>query len=301
MRLREEGIESNTIHSTIYRLVERTEGKPVFELKGAIEYDLLVIDEYSMVNDRIGKDLESFGKKILVVGDIKQLPPIGDTWIPFGKSDYNLTKIMRQAADSNIVRVAYGCLSGKLPNYGTYKGVDTVVVAKDIKDEVLARADTIIVARNKTRHRINKLVRSELGFTDVYPQAGDKLICTKNKWDVVVDGQPLINGMTGTCMECKLFGGDSIGITFKPDHTDDLVFVEVLKGCFDPSYEIDYKRYDIYKYVEFDFGYAVTAHKCQGSTIDNVVIINEVLKPSTHPNWLYTAITRARRALILVC
>jgi exodeoxyribonuclease-5 len=57
---------------------------------------------------------------------------------------------------------------------------------------------------------------------------------------------------------------------------------------------------DSYGIQEFQFGYAITCHKSQGSEFDNVLLFNEVLNRKLHRNWLYTGITRAKEKLILV-
>ena len=70
---------ASTIHSLIYSLVSEKEGEPKFALdpeSDAATADLIVIDEVSMVDESLGRDLLSFGTKVLVLGDPFQLPPV---------------------------------------------------------------------------------------------------------------------------------------------------------------------------------------------------------------------------------
>src|SRR5215212_10851945 len=71
--------DASTIHSMIYRTRESDEGGPLFAINRsgpASHADLIVIDECSMVDAELGRDLLSFGKSVLVLGDPAQLPPV---------------------------------------------------------------------------------------------------------------------------------------------------------------------------------------------------------------------------------
>src|SRR6187549_1263116 len=70
---------ASTIHSLIYRTFESGEQQPSFELwddAPASKAKLIIIDECSMVDEELGRDLTSFGVPLLVLGDPAQLPPI---------------------------------------------------------------------------------------------------------------------------------------------------------------------------------------------------------------------------------
>ena len=69
--------------------------------------DLIVADEVSVLGRTMGEDLLSFNKPLLVLGDICQLPAIGDAgYFTSRKPDYHMTVIHRQAAGSPIIRLA---------------------------------------------------------------------------------------------------------------------------------------------------------------------------------------------------
>lgn len=100
------------------------DGQTHFELAeggSASSADLIVLDEVSMVNQQIAEDLRSFGKKILVMGDPGQLPPVaGAGAFTNREPDAFLAEIHRQAADSPIIRLATAARLGKPIRVGDY-------------------------------------------------------------------------------------------------------------------------------------------------------------------------------------
>ena len=111
--MRQKGcVGATTIHSLIYRpsRVEEEEGEPSFTIRHdapAADADLIIIDECSMVDEDLGRDLLTFGKPVLVLGDPAQLPPVkGGGYFTEGEPDFMLTEIHRQAADNPIIRLS---------------------------------------------------------------------------------------------------------------------------------------------------------------------------------------------------
>ncbi|MEO8669294.1 MAG: AAA family ATPase, partial [Bauldia sp.] len=98
---------AGTIHSLIYRMRGEDEDGPTFVLNddsAAGKAALIVIDECSMVDADIGRDLLSFGAPVLVLGDPAQLPPIaGGGFFTESEPDSMLTEVHRQAADDPII------------------------------------------------------------------------------------------------------------------------------------------------------------------------------------------------------
>ena len=87
----------------------------------AADARLIVLDEVSMVGDEMARDLMSFGKPILVLGDPGQLPPIkGEGAFTRDEPDVMLTEIHRQAAESAIIRVATMARKGEPIGFGVY-------------------------------------------------------------------------------------------------------------------------------------------------------------------------------------
>src|SRR3954469_6095078 len=108
---------ASTIHSLIYRTRESGAETPTFELFAdapASKAKLIVIDECSMVDAELGRDLKSFGVPLLVLGDPAQLPPIqGGGFFTDAKPDVMLTEVHRQARDNPIVRLSMDIREGK--------------------------------------------------------------------------------------------------------------------------------------------------------------------------------------------
>src|SRR6187402_3847470 len=108
---------ASTIHSLIYRARESGEEQPNFELwddAPASKAKLIVIDECSMVDAELGRDLMSFGVPVLVLGDPAQLPPIaGGGFFTDHEPDVMLTEVHRQAEYDPIVRMSMDVREGK--------------------------------------------------------------------------------------------------------------------------------------------------------------------------------------------
>jgi hypothetical protein len=128
--------DAGTLHSLIYTCTE-TEDGPLFELSGQsplAEAALLIVDECSMVDAKLGKDLLSFGKPILVLGDPEQLPPVhGAGFFTAAAPDVLLTDIQRQARDNPIIHMATTVREGgrlAVGNYGCSRIVNAVTLTE---------------------------------------------------------------------------------------------------------------------------------------------------------------------------
>ena len=174
---------ASTIHSLIYKARESGEETPSFELWNdapASKAKLIVIDECSMVDAELARDLMSFGVPLLVLGDPAQLPPIqGGGFFTDAKPDAMLTEVHRQAQDDPIVRLSMEIRAGNPLTQGQYG--ETQVVRRDALDpKRVLDADQVLVGRNVTRRAYNARLRERRGFADALPMAGDKLVCLRN-------------------------------------------------------------------------------------------------------------------------
>jgi len=277
--------------------------RPLFSLNLESEIrdcKLVVVDECSMVDERIGQDLMSFGVKILVLGDPAQLPPVkGTGFFTDCEPDYMLTDIHRQAKGDPIIELATKCRQNTLPDYGTY-GESRVMSPRDFKDSGAALAcDQIIVGRNATRHSWNSRMRHRLGYEGNMPLTGDRLVCLRNDHE-----RGLLNGGIWTCATDALWDKDAperclLEINSEDDDTDtDTLMVTAHSGYFRGEEIPWFDRKDA---QEFDYGYALTCHKSQGSQWDHVVVWDEsACFRKDRWRWLYTAVTRAAKKLDLV-
>ena len=291
---------ATTIHALIYRASEGAEGAPTFTLNAdgpASRAGLIVIDECSMVDAELARDLLSFGKPILVLGDPFQLPPVkGGGYFTDGAPDVMLTQIHRQAQDNPIIRLSEVVRSGGELKEGAY-GETRIIRRAAVDAAQVLGADQVLVGVNRTRRAYNLRMRDLNGFKEPLPVAGDRLVCLRNDRT-----KGLING---GLWRVETLGGvakDFVKMTLRSEDEGarSLVKVAVLKAFFEGTEgELAYplrRESD-----EFDYGYALTVHKAQGSQWDDVMLFDESFAFREHrARWLYTGLTRAARRLTVV-
>src|SRR5438034_5919862 len=160
---------ATTIHSLIYKARDSGQETPTFELwdeAPASKAKLIIIDECSMVDAELARDLMSFGVPLLVLGDPAQLPPIqGGGFFTGTKPDAMLTEVHRQAQDDPIVRLSMDIRAGKSLEEGQY-GETQVVRRANLDPKRVIGADQVLVGRNVTRRAYNARLRERRGFTD---------------------------------------------------------------------------------------------------------------------------------------
>lgn len=293
---------ARTIHGLIYiPEVNKKTGEVTFILNRAAspvnDAALLVIDECSMVDEQMARDLLSFKKPILVLGDPAQLPPVsGAGYFTEAKPDVMLTEIHRQAEDNPIVYLATQVRNGVFPDIGTYG--ESRVVQKVASHDAL-EADQILVGRNVTRDDMNVKMRKLLKMDPDEPEKGDRLICLKNdnKLGIFNGGMFTIEEIRDNSKKPTFF---DIMLNRDDERNGRAVIVKVHK-----SFLIKDTPKPVWKHLkdtqEFDYGYAITCHKSQGSQWDNVLIFDESwCFRDMWQRWLYTAITRASDKITLV-
>src|SRR5437588_9372920 len=142
---------ATTIHSLIYKPRDTNEETPSFDLWSdapASKAKLIIIDECSMVDAELARDLMSFRVPLLVLGDPAQLPPIqGGGFFTEAKPDSMLTEVHRQARDNPIVRLSMDIRAGDYLEPGRY-GESEVVRKADLDPERVLKADQVLVGRN---------------------------------------------------------------------------------------------------------------------------------------------------------
>ena len=295
---------ASTIHSLIYRARESGEEIPSFDLwdeAPASKAELIIIDECSMVDAELGRDLLSFGVPVLVLGDPAQLPPVQNGANAGGfftehEPDVMLTEVHRQAQDDPIVRLSMDIRAGESIEPGRY-GETEVVRKNDLDPRRVLEADQVLVGRNVTRRSYNTRMRARRGFTDAFPEAGDKLVCLRNNRK-----KGLFNGSLWSVKERGARKTGIMTMRLLPDDETAArgVKVSVRPECFSGGIEqIDWARRK--PYDEFDYGYVLTVHKAQGSQWDDVVLFDESFAfPDSRERWLYTGVTRAAKRLTVV-
>lgn len=304
--------EASTVHSAIYKVDEDEESdEPRFILNPdctVATAGLVVLDECSMISEDLGKDLLSFGTKVLVLGDPAQLPPVrGEGFFTAHEPDVMLTEIHRQAADNPIIDLATKVRLGERLVAGTY-GESRVISRAEVREETILGADQVLVGRNRTREGMNRWFRKKLGRASDIPVVGDRLVCLRNDKEKrvlngelfdVVDAPPLVPGQApprrrkdSAAVDLWVKSEESTAARPKDVRVRREFFVG---GADDLSWQ------DRRGYIEMTFGWALTAHKAQGSQWSNVLVRDESEAFREHRrNWLYTAITRAAERVTVV-
>ena len=282
------GKEATTIHRLFYRLIEKkidpqTKKRVlVFEkLRRNLEGEVILLNECSMINGEMATDLLRSGAKIVAVGDPAQLPPVVGR-PAFDRADVMLKEVHRQASESGILRQAT-----KVRTSSLYKNDgEEFSIARRLTDDMLDAADMILCWKNTTRHQANYRLRQIKGFAG-HPKAGEPVMCLKNN-----PMYGVFNGAVYRLAEDVL-----------PNHRDITIIdldgdtMSIPQAAWIEPNE-DMHKYDSEIPTGFQFGYAMTVHKSQGSEWNNVCLFDECRGDIRRP-WLYTAITRASARIIV--
>ena len=266
---------ASTIHSLIYRARESGEEIPSFDLwdeAPASKAELIVIDECSMVDAELGRDLLSFGVPLLVLGDPAQLPPIqGGGFFTEAEPDAMLTEVHRQAADNPIIRLSMDIRAGEYLEPGRY-GETQVVAKSDLDPQRVLEADQVLVGRNETRRAYNKRLRERRGFDGVSRRRRQARLPAQQPQE------RLFNGALWTVKERGARARRQDGIMTMRLMPDDESATAASRCRCGRNASPAGSRRSIGRgasYDEFDFGYVLTVHKAQGSQWDDVVLFDE--------------------------
>ncbi len=319
------GYEAKTLH----RLLEVEWGdadKPVFARneRNPLECDVLIVDETSMVDCAVFENLLRalrLSARLILVGDADQLPSVGagnvlhDLLESGAIPAVRLHKIFRQAMESTIIRNAHAIIGGEMPELDRKDSdffmldlQNPVAAAKTVVDLCVRRlpeaygfsphTDIQVLCPSKKLElgavNLNNLLQERLNppgektpqvaYKGFFLRPGDKVMQVRNNYDILWERD---NGETGS----GVYNGD-IGTLTEIDARADVIRVR-----FDDrvaSYPGETRS-------QLELAYAVTVHKSQGSEFDCVVLpLLDVPAPLRYRNLLYTAVTRAKKLLIVV-
>lgn len=326
--LREKGCpNAMTAHRLLYQSYPRADGTFYHKIRRPLEYPykLIIVDEISMLPKELWILLLSHNIPIICLGDPFQLPPIGEDNGVLYNPHIFLDEIMRQAQESEIIRLTMDIREGK--SLKPFKGKEVQIIdPKDIVGGMYGWADQILVAKNATRRNINSQMRKMLFNVDSEePVEGDKVICLRNNWETISEvNDVLVNGTIGTISNLRIneyhpFLHPQLTANFLPDN---YTFEDVEKSPFDLYFRdlnIDYKLLTTgeetvnaknfkkfpkhFRPLTFDYGYCITCWKAQGSEYDKVLVFEEDFPRRDsidHLKYLYTAATRAKKRLVIV-
>ena len=317
--------DAQTIHRALGMSYNDLTGQAAFKTNGSdpLEAHAVIVDEMSMVDLELMQALlEALrpGCRLVLVGDPDQLPSVGagnvlgdllrSTVVP----TVSLTQVFRQAEQSAIIRNAHAVNMGQPPQLDSNQGdffflcrrspdrlVQTVVeLCRDRLPRNMNIPAEQIQVLSPTRKgacgtvSLNRALQAALNppspqkrqkqWGDVTFRVGDRVMQTKNNYDVLWEKD---DGTAGS----GIFNGD-VGVIQDIDSSGELIVLR-----FDDrtaTYTADLLS-------QLDMAYAITVHKSQGSEYPAVILVSAPAAPSLMVRGvLYTAITRARRMLIMV-
>jgi exodeoxyribonuclease-5 len=276
------GLDVLTLHRLLYTPEVDEEGNVVGWVEkhrpGQLADQVVLVDEASMVGVNLARDLLRSGAKVVASGDPGQLPPVNQEQF-FTAADVTLREIRRQAAGSSIIRQAHAARAGRC-----YASEDKNFQIID-RHEMMRRldwADVVLCWRNATRHRLNTLLRWHRRHlpAEALPNPGEPVMCLENHASGIMNGEIFAVSDFDPVRGILLEDG--------PDWIADPWFEWRSPGRKPPR-----------RCVPFALGYAITAHKAQGSEWPNVLVLDEYTG-SDRAQWLYTAITRASATVCIV-
>lgn len=315
----EDSIFKNDNISTIHSLIYRPEYEYDYDLKkkviigwnkvNNIDYDIIIIDEASMVSEYIWEDLKSYDVPIIAVGDHGQLPPVGSEFHLMSKPNLVLNTIHRQAEKSPIIKLSMivrdkGYIPTGVFSNNVFKLPWNHHATKKIWDKIQFDQSMIVLCGfNKTRVTLNNMIRTRLNFKGNIPYPRERLICLKNNGTTKIS-----NGQIGTVVWLMAQSEELYRITLQLDSIESLYENLVKSDCFgkevyDTMYDKDQNSKGKLRSDFFDFGYAISVHKSQGSEWDKVVLFeqrSQYWDDEYYKRWLYTGITRAREKLFVI-
>ncbi|MBR2452591.1 MAG: ATP-dependent RecD-like DNA helicase [Clostridia bacterium] len=320
------GMEAKTIHRLLENLPSEG-GRVCFARneKNKLDCDAVIVDEMSMVDILLMHSLLlalPVGARLIMVGDCDQLPAVGAGNVLRDIIDseclacVKLTEIFRQAKQSMIVVNAHRINSGQMPYtnnpeddffllkcndaegvgeiiadlcerriptaYGVDKVMDIQVLTPTRKTAIGVQSLNEVLQRrlNPKKDRISEKTVGGCTF-----RIGDKVMQNKNNYNLSWTRHS--DGEKGE----GIFNGD-VGFV-----SDINVPRQTMSVIFDDKKVV----YDFLDLTEIELAYALTVHKSQGSEFDVVIMpVFDTHRLLTTRNLLYTAVTRAKKLVVLV-
>ena len=167
----------------------------------------------------------------------------------------------------------------------------------DIGAAAVMQADQVLVGINKTRRAYNGRMRELLGHGGDEPGVGERLVCLRNdkKKGWRTGGPFTVSRVHGT-------RGGRLVLSVRPDDEPDRKAIRVgVRPEFFTGRDDELPPAVRRDSDQFDFGYALTVHKAQGSQWDEVMLFDESFAFREHRDrWLYTGLTRAAARVTVV-
>lgn len=332
--LKRKGItDALTLHSFVYHAVVENVGKKkkvsfveksVYSF-GHISY--LIVDEASMVDKEMYSILMKHPYKIIFIGDHFQLPPVNSNFNIMENPHIVLTEIIRQVADNPIIRLAELARNGKNIPFGAYGKSKKVY---GYKDKLLLEYSQIITWSNDSRTHLNNTIRSIKGYDGMPPMSEEKMIVKMNNRVLGIFNGQIVYLTRDAVLKHEnknrfyllefideLAHDDIIAMVKTPEPVKcfstvglDREAMNNIKSDFWQNKRSKFHSQSIVqsgnniKYenlAHLDYGYAITCHAAQGSSWENVCVIDDIRfrRFDSYYRWLYTAITRAEETVTI--
>ena len=300
--------------------------------------DLVILDEASMVTEDQVNEIRGFGLPVLLVGDHGQLPPVKGALSPWMLSpDLVLEENFRQAEESGIVAAALEArATGRAPagKHGNGVLVGNGKANPELFNALLPHRlppgpdSGIITWTNRSRADVNGRIHAamalERGFepsTVLIP--GDRVVSLGNFEAAVVKPQDggivagkyklggavvqLFNGQLGTVLEVLNERSKVVDAVIELDSPDSSTPPEMRQKVLR---RLDRQQFGLDRPLRpderargaaaFDYAYALTCHKAQGSEFEKVAVLGQGPSGPDRSRWLYTAMTRAKDKLLVI-
>ncbi len=282
---------------------------------------IVICDESSMIGREVYEDLMASCKpevKVLFIGDHGQLEAVEENvqmekalgkFNLMGRPDFILEEIQRQAADSPILQLAYQARKGfpiEFKDYGN--GVRKLRLSDELdfdfsNRELIGITYFAHVDKSNPHHKgrlgvneLNRTWRANLGIREAAPTVGERIVSRE-----YIRRSGISKGTLATVLEVQKRDSESYMIVAQLDDN------RIYEGDVSAKQFYNNKAiWGLHHLEKWDYGYALTCHTAQGSEFDSVVVFEpsagfiKWLGSVSYSRWLYTAITRAKRNLLLV-
>lgn len=255
--------------------------------------NLVVLDEASMVDDRMFADLLQLGVPVLALGDPYQLPPVaGQARWQSGRPDALLTTVHRFDANGPLIDLATALRRGRpAPQWDGTAGMARRFWAP----ADLTGYDQVIVGRNSTRWQIVEQLREAAGREPGTPEPGDRIMVLRNSPD-----HDVVNGQQATVIDALAVDGDW-ALTVQLDDGQRTAWHVDGRGFWGQHGQDEAKRDRDSDLIAVTFAQAITCHSAQGSQWPRVAVVDEASAfRQAATSWRYTAATRASATCLLL-
>ena len=303
--------ETSMPASTIHRFLKWNKDNNSFQINeyNRCKKDLVIIDEASMIDVNLFASLLrglSVHTRIIIVGDVDQLPSVGPGQVLYDLIDSNkinvkqLNTLYRQKEQSNIIKLAYNIKEGILDTSIFNKEEDLTFIECS-NDDILKKIEEISYTYLDYSYKNFQILAPMYKTLNGIDNINNKLQTTFNKKSAKKK-EILVNE------ELYREGDKVIQLTNMPDenvYNGDIGIIDRIVNSTKKEIYIDFEgnivKYTQANFINFKKAYAISIHKSQGSEFDIVIIpIVKNFQKMLYRKLIYTAVTRCKTRLYLI-